>query len=98
MLLLSTSAAAAAQNAALTADWSIRTLAATLEAAIEATEGVGTDVVTIVTAVQADVENQELQMKALLQSNMKYVANPDFAYLCSCQKNSSNSIGHVSLS
>ena len=65
VLLLSTSAAAAAQNAALTADWSIRTLAAILEAAIEATEGVGTDVVTIVTAVQAaDVENQELQMKS----------------------------------
>ena len=60
VLLLGTSAAAAAQNA----DWSIRTSAAILEAAIEATEGVGTDVGTTVTAVQADVENQELQMKA----------------------------------
>ena len=32
-----------AQNASLTADWSNKTSAAVLEAAIEATEGVGTD-------------------------------------------------------
>ena len=58
-------AAAAAQNASLTADRSNKTSAVVLNATIEATEGVETDGGPPVTTVQGEVENQQLQLRRM---------------------------------